>query len=142
MVTPKVVIDTNVLVAAQRSRRGASSKLLSLLGTGRFAIALSVALVLEYEDVLLRYRAELGLTQDDVVDLVDSLCALGQETAIHFQWRPALRDEDDEFILDLAIAAQCDYIVTFNTRDFYGAERFGIQVILPRDLLMILGDAP
>jgi predicted nucleic acid-binding protein len=76
--TPQVVIDTNVLVAAQRSKRGASAKLLSLIGTGCFDIHVSVPLVLEYEAVLLRYRAELGLTQDDVTDAVDALYALAK----------------------------------------------------------------
>src|SRR5947209_5957695 len=54
MEPPKIVMDTNVLVAGLRSRRGASFRLLQLLGTGRFEIAISVALVLEYEDVLMR----------------------------------------------------------------------------------------
>ena len=54
MPTPQIVIDTNVLVAAQRSKRGASAKLMSLVGTDRFDIHGSVPLVLEYEEVLLR----------------------------------------------------------------------------------------
>ena len=66
MTVPQIVLDTNVLIAAQRSRRGASSRLVSLMGTGKFGAHISVALALEYEDVLLRYRAELGLTADDV----------------------------------------------------------------------------
>jgi len=63
MKTPQVVIDTNVLIAAQRSQRGASSKLMSLVGMGRFDIHVSVPLVLEYEEVLIRQRLQLGLTQ-------------------------------------------------------------------------------
>ena len=89
--TPQIVIDTNILVAAQRSKRGASAKLIALVGTDRFDIHLSVPLVLEYEEVLLRYREELGLTQDDVADLVDALCALGKHHKIYFLWRPYLR---------------------------------------------------
>jgi putative PIN family toxin of toxin-antitoxin system len=139
MATPKVVLDTNVLVSAQRSRRGASSRLLSLLGTGRFEVYLSVALVLEYEDVLMRLRSELSLTQDEVVDLIDSICTLGIERQeIYYRWRPALRDVGDEFVLELAIAAGCDYIVTFNLRNFIGAAQFGIKAITPRELLIIL----
>jgi len=74
MKTPQVVIDTNVLIAAQRSQRGASSKLMSLVGMGRFDIHVSVPLVLEYEEVLLRQRLELRLTQADVANIVDALC--------------------------------------------------------------------
>ena len=60
MKIPQVVIDTNVLIAAQRSQRGASAKLMSLVGTGRFDIHVSVPLVLEYEEVLLRSDYSLG----------------------------------------------------------------------------------
>lgn len=140
MTSPQVVIDTNVLIAAQRSNRGASSRLLSLLGTGCFDVHISVALALEYEDVLLRYRIELGLTADDVGDLVDSLCALTKPHPIYFQWRPFLRDAGDELVLELAIAAGCTHIVSFNQRNFVGAERFGIHVLPPSLFLKVIGE--
>jgi putative PIN family toxin of toxin-antitoxin system len=77
MKTPHIVIDTNIFVSAQRSRKGASAKLVSLIGTGQFEIHVSVPLVLEYEAVLLRLRTELGITQEDVNDVVDAVCNLG-----------------------------------------------------------------
>lgn len=138
MAIPQVVFDTNIFIAAQKSRRGASAKLLSLLGLNVFEVHLSAALVLEYEDVLLRYRSELGLTQDDVAVLVDSFCALSVTHEIYYQWRPYLRDADDEFILELAVAADCDYIITFNQRDFAGSERFGIQTMTSGEFLKLL----
>jgi len=140
MATPQIVLDTNVLISAQRSQRGASSRLLSLLDTGKFETHLSVALVLEYEEVLMRYRLNLGLSQDDVTDLVDALCALSQLHEIHYQWRPYLRDADDEFVLELAVAAGCKYIVSFNQRHFVGVERFGIRVMTPGKFLQIIGE--
>ena len=84
MSTSQIVIDTNVLVAAQRSKRGASAKLISLVGTNRFDMHISVPLVLEYEEVLLRQRAELNLTQEDVADLIDAICALATHKDIYF----------------------------------------------------------
>jgi putative PIN family toxin of toxin-antitoxin system len=140
--TPQIVIDTNVLVAAQRSKRGASAKLVSLIGTGRFDIHVSVPLVLEYEAVLLRYGEELGLTQDDVTDVVDALCALAKHQKVYFLWRPYLRDQRDEMVLELAVAARCDYIVTYNQRDFRGAEKFGIHVSDARTFLQEIGELP
>lgn len=142
MPIPQIVIDTNVLVTAQRSKRGASEKLLSLVGTGRFDIHVSVPLVLEYEAVLLRDRAELGLTQEDVADVVDALCALAKHQKIYFLWRPYLRDRNDEMVLELAVAARCDYIITYNQRDFSGADTFGIRVIDPRTFLQAIGELP
>lgn len=141
MAVPQIVLDTNIIISAQRSRRGASSKLLSLVGAGQFEVHLSVPLVLEYEDVLMRYRLEFGLTQDDVTDLIDALCALSTPHEIYYLWRPYLRDPGDEFVLDLAVAARCDYLVTFNQRDFAGAERFGIRVIPPGEFLKLIGEA-
>jgi putative PIN family toxin of toxin-antitoxin system len=139
---PQIVIDTNVLVTAQRSKRGASARLISLLGTGRFDIHVSVPLVLEYEAVLLRYRAELELTQEDVANVIDALCALAKQQKIHFLWRPYLRDRNDEMVLELAVAARCEYIVTYNQRDFRGADKFGIRVIDARTFLQEIGELP
>jgi putative PIN family toxin of toxin-antitoxin system len=140
MSAPQIVIDTNVIIAALRSKRGASSKLLSLLGTGRFDIHDSVPLVLEYEDVIQRQRAHLGLSNQDVSDLINSLCALAQHHEIYFLWRPFLSDANDELILELAVSAQCDYIVTHNLSDFKGIEKFGIKAITPREFLQIIGE--
>jgi putative PIN family toxin of toxin-antitoxin system len=137
---PHIVIDTNVIIAALRSKRGASSKLLSLLGTGRFDIHDSVPLILEYEDVIQRQRAILGLSNRDVSDLINSLCALAQHHEIYFLWRPFLPDANDELILELAVTAQCDYIVTHNLSDFKGIEKFGIKAITPKEFLQIIGE--
>jgi len=139
MKMPQVVIDTNVLVAAQRSRGGASSKLVSLIGLDEFKINLSVALVLEYEDVLSRYKSEMGLTSEDIADLIDALCALGNLHDIHFLWRPYLRDPKDEFVLELAVAASCEYIISFNKKDFRGTDKFGIEVVTPAEFLKYIG---
>jgi putative PIN family toxin of toxin-antitoxin system len=138
----QLVLDTNILIAALRSRRGASAKLLSLLGSGLFEMHLSVPLVLEYEEVLTRQRAELGLTQDEVSDLVDSLCAVARLHTVYITWRPALRDQKDEFVLDLAVTARCDAIVTYNKRDFAGIEPFGIRLLTAKEVLQAIGAIP
>jgi len=111
-----------------------------LVGADRFDIHVSVPLVLEYEEVLLRYQSELGLSQEDVADVVDALCALSKHHKIYFLWRPYLRDRKDELVLELAVAARCNYIVTYNQRDFSGAETFGIRVMDPRTFLQEIGE--
>jgi predicted nucleic acid-binding protein len=130
-----VVLDSNVVVAGLRSRRGASFQVLRLLRVGRFRVAISVPLALEYEAVLVRHAAELGLTRDEAIGLVDFLCAVGVRTAVHFLWRPALRDPGDEFILELAVTAGCEGIVTHNVRDFAGARSFQVWIATPSDFL-------
>jgi predicted nucleic acid-binding protein len=126
-----VVLDSSVLVAGFRSRRGASFRALTLLRASRFEIAVSVPLVLEYEAVLRRHAEALGLSAQDVVGLVDYLCKVGRRQDIHFLWRPALRDPSDEFVLELAVAAGCGAIVTHNVRDFEGADTFGVEILRP-----------
>jgi putative PIN family toxin of toxin-antitoxin system len=142
MPTPQVVIDTNVLIAARRSKRGASSKLMSLVGTNRFDMHVSVPLVFEYEAALFQHSEELALTPEDVADVIDAVCALATPHKIYFLWRPYLRDRKDELVLELAVAARCNYIITYNQRDFRGAEMFGICLCDPRAFLQAIGELP
>lgn len=133
------MLDSSVLVAALRSRRGASFQVIKSLREGRFEIALSVPLALEYEAVLVRHAKELGLARDEATGLVDYLCHVGYRQAIHFLWRPTLTDPRDEFILELAVAARCEAIVTHNVRDFGGATRFAVKVVTPGAFPAALG---
>jgi len=140
MSVPDIVIDTNVVIAALRSKKSASYKLLSLIGTNKFEIHDSVAIVLEYEDVIQRFRTEVGLSQDDVSIFVDSLCSMAHHHKIYFVWRPSLPDANDELFLELAISARCQYIVTHNIKDFKGTEKFGVKAITPKEFLQIIGE--
>lgn len=103
---------------------------------------ISVPLALEYEAVLMRQRRELNLSYLDVTDLVDAVCSLSQHHNIHFLWRPSLPDEKDEMILELAVAARCEYIITYNQRDFRGADQFGLKILKPRTFLQRIGVLP
>jgi putative PIN family toxin of toxin-antitoxin system len=138
MSVPNVIIDTNVIIAALRSKKGASNKLLTLVGTGKFEIHDSVALILKYEEVLQRQRNKIGLSEDEVSVFVDSLCSMAHHHNIYFSWRPFLTDVNDELVLELAVSANCEYVVTHNVRDFKGREKFGIRAITPKEFLQIL----
>jgi putative PIN family toxin of toxin-antitoxin system len=136
----QIVLDTNVLVAGLRSKRGAAFKLLSLVGKERFDIHLSVPLVLEYEDVLLRQVHGGHLSQVVMQDVLDYHCAVAHRHEVFFLWRPQLRDPGDDMVLELAVRAGCDYIVTYNISDFAGAEQFGIQIVTPAAFLKRIGE--
>lgn len=138
MANPRVVVDTNVVVAGLRSRWGASFRLLSEVGRGRFEIALSVPLVLEYEDALLRPGVT-GLRQGDVDAVLDYFCKVAHLQQIFYLWRPFVPDPKDDMLLELAVAARCQSIVTYNVRDFVGAEKFGVSVLEPGPFLFSVG---
>jgi putative PIN family toxin of toxin-antitoxin system len=138
---PQIVLDTNVLVAALRSRRGAAFHLVSLLPAAPFEINLSVPLVFEYE-VLPQHRHVIGLTLTDIADFLDFLCAIAHLHEIFFLWRPTLTDPKDEMLLELAVKARCQYIVIYNTRNFRGADQFGIAIVTPKALLETIGVLP
>jgi putative PIN family toxin of toxin-antitoxin system len=139
---PEIVIDTNVLVSALRSQEGASHRLVKLIGTGRFEINVSVPLVLEYEQAAKDLLGTIALTDKDIGDLLDYLCLEGKCRETFFLWRPFLRDPKDDMILELAVAAGCDWIVTHNLADFRGSEQFGIRMTTPHAFLRRIGELP
>ncbi len=133
-------MDTNVLVAALRSRRGASYRLLSLVGDERFELNVSVPLVLEYEAAAKGLIGEIPLEEEDIDDILDYICAQARRWKLHYLWRPTLRDPRDEMVLEVAVVAGCEYIVTHNVRDFEGVEKFGLRVVTPREFLREIGE--
>ena len=135
----KIVLDTNVLFAALKSRRGASYKLISLLPNRRFSIAISVPLVIEYEDVLRRGRLSDSITEKDISDFIDFFCYIGDQQEIFFLWRPFLTDPSDDLVLEVAVAGGCDAIITYNKRHFKNVEKFGLRILDPKEFLTEIG---
>lgn len=130
----RLVLDTDVIVAALRSPGGASAALLRAIRQGRATMLVSTALLLEYEAVCLRaeHRIAAGLTESEVGSFLDGLAVLAEPVAVHFLWRPQLRDAGDEMVLEAAVNGQAHAIVAFNQRDYGNAPaRFGIQSLLP-----------
>ena len=132
------VVDTDVMVAALRSDRGASRQLLLAALDRRFELLLSVPLLLEYEAVLnrLEHLAACGLSGDEVGRILDDLAAVARPVRLAFRWRPRLSDPDDDMVLETAINGSADAIVTFNQRDFVsGTIGFRCAVISPATAL-------
>src|SRR5438105_1561015 len=117
-----MVLDTDVVVAAQRSPRGASAALLMAASTRTVTLLASLPLAMEYEAIctLPEHRRAAGLTAEDVRLFLDAVLALVEPVEIYFLWRPQLHDPDDEMVLEAAINGRADAIVTFNLSD-YGA---------------------
>ena len=135
----KIVIDTNVLFAALKSRRGASHKLVSLIPSEKFSIAISVPLIIEYEDVLKRGKLPFSITEKNISDFIDFFCRVGDQQDIFFLWRPFLTDPSDDLVLEVAVAGGCDAIITYNKRHFKNVQKFGLRILDPKEFLIEIG---
>ena len=132
----RVVLDTNVLVAGLRSRKGLSYQLLANLTALPIELCTSVALVLEYEAVLKR-PGTVPLTVEQIDTFLDFLCAHTQHLRINYLWRPFLNDPDDDMLLELAVNANAT-IVTHNLKDFRGSETLNVEALDPAELFRTL----
>ena len=138
MIEMLMILDTDVVIAAIRSTKGASAEIIRRILRGEIRIELTVAMALEYEAVALREEHLIAgeLSAAEALNLIDTLAGLAAPVEIHFRWRPQLRDADDEMVLEAAINAQDRTIVTFNTKDFaMAADRFDVKLLKPRQLL-------
>jgi putative PIN family toxin of toxin-antitoxin system len=134
-----IVIDTNVFISALRSKRGASYKLITAIGSGLFDMNISVPLILEYEAAAKRLIGETKLTSDDIDDIIDYICSAAGHWKVFYLWRPFLRDPKDDMVLELAVASESDFIISYNKKDFHGSENFGIKVFTPKEFLKKTG---
>ena len=134
----RVVVDTDVIVAAMRSPSGASAAILRTARQGRITLLVSVPLAMEYEATCSEAEHQLaaGLTEREVQIFLDAVMAMAEPVKIHFLWRPQLRDPGDEMVLETAVNGRADALVTFNVRDFGTVPaRFGIEVMIPREAI-------
>jgi predicted nucleic acid-binding protein len=135
----KLILNTDVVVAAMRSPSGASAEIIRLARRGRDMLMVSVALALEYEAVCKRLEHQVAaeLSEKEVNVFVDTIISLAEPGTMHFLWRPQLRDPCDEMVLEAAINGEVDTLVTFNAKDFGDVPgHFGLELLSPRDVIM------
>lgn len=127
------MLDTEVVVAAMRSPRGASAKLLRRIRTGTATMLLSVPLTLEYETtcLLAEHRLASGLSVSEVRVFVDRLISMSEPVQLYFRWLPQPSDTRDEMVLEAAVNGRAQSIVAFDEGNLAG---FGIEVIRPGEV--------
>jgi len=138
----RVVIDTNVLAGTLIGRGGYNRRVIRACLEGRLKPLIGEALFLEYEDVLSRhdlYRSS-PLSRAERLELFAAFLSVCEWVQIYFSWRPNLRDEGDNHLVELAVAGGAAMIVTNNIRDLRGAElRFRrLRAVTPRELALEL----
>jgi putative PIN family toxin of toxin-antitoxin system len=138
----RAIMDTNVLLSALWSRQGAAFQILQALRRGEWVPVLSNHLLTEYEEVCKRHAGDIGLSIQDIDDVLDAICAVAEEHGLLPGWVPVLRDPDDEPIVQLAVEASVPRIVTHNIRHLKPAASFGINVLTPAEFLARLRSKP
>jgi predicted nucleic acid-binding protein len=146
IISPKIsfmllVLDTDVVVSAMRSPSGASAELLRLARIGSFSLGVTVALALEYEAVCLRdeHIQASGLRFEEAQNFVDAVIAMARPISVHYRWRPQLRDPADEMVLEAAVNAGANALLTFNIRHFSAASAaFKLKLSKPGEFLRSL----
>ena len=135
---PRAVMDTNVLYTAFRSSAGASFALFRRLCQGDWTAVVSNHLLFEYEEILKNHASELGLSLEDVDELLNAICARAEEWQLQAGWEPILPDPDDEPLAQLAWESGAKRIVTYNHRHLRPAGDLGIEILKPGQFLATL----
>jgi putative PIN family toxin of toxin-antitoxin system len=131
-----IVIDTNVLLSALYSNKGASYKLVSIIDSDKFVVNISTTLIYEYEEIL-KQKSKLEFKYID--SILNYICKIGKKNKIFYLWRPKLKDVDDDFLLELAVKSD-SIIVTLNGKDFKPAKQFNLKVMTPKEFLQYTGE--
>ena len=135
----KVVIDTSVMISALIGKRGASREVIRRCLTGEYLPLISNPLFQEYEDVSSRKRVKetCPLGAREIRDLLNAFYSVCSWVPIYYLWRPNLKDEDDNFLIELALAGNSQKIVTNNVKDIETAElKFeDLRILTPQQIL-------
>jgi uncharacterized protein len=141
MQSSKIIVDTNVLVSAFTSANGASREVLRRLLSGQVRALISVALYSEYCDVLGRadFLNRCPLSPAEIQELFEAFLSTTEPVELYFSWRPNLRDEGDNHVYELAVAALDAPLLTYNQRDFMHAQlKFpSLQIMSPSQWLQL-----
>ena len=135
----KVVIDTSVVISALIGKRGASREVIRRCLTGKYLPLISNPLFQEYEDVSSRKRVKeiCPLSVMEVRNLLNAFYSVCSWVPIYYLWRPNLKDEGDNFLIELALAGNSRKIVTNNIKDLEAAElKFeDLRILTPQQIL-------
>jgi predicted nucleic acid-binding protein len=73
---------------------------------------------MEREEII----ARCPLDRTEILDLLAAFLSVSQWVNIYYSWRPNLRDEGDNHVIELAVAGNAKIVATNNIKDFKGAE--------------------
>ena len=133
-----VVIDTNIWISALISKDGQSRDIIRLALNDKISPQISTSLFLEYETVMKRNKIKnlCSLNLEEQHDLFQAFLSTCIWNEIFYLWRPNLRDKDDDFLIELAVASNSKAIITDNKKDIESGElKFNFEVLTPKEFL-------
>ncbi len=135
----KIVVDTSVFISALISSKGSSRELIRRCLKGEYQPLMGNALFCEYESVIQRTEiiAKCPLTSEEISALLASLMSVSQWIYIYYLWRPNLKDEADNHLIELAVAGNAKIIVTYNIKDFQNPELLfpNLSILKPEEII-------
>lgn len=134
----KVVIDTSVFISALITKDGKAREILRMIFHSKLSPQMSEALFKEYEEVVKRKKIQsltpLSLLEQN--ELFEAFLSTCQWNEIYYMWRPNLKDENDNFVVELAVASGAKAIITYNAKDFENAELvFKHKILTPEEFI-------
>ena len=135
----RIVVDTSILISALIGSRGPSRELIRCCLKGEYQPLMGNSLFAEYESVVWREQI-IGLcplTKDEILVLLNAFMASCEWVSVYYLWRPNLKDEADNHIIDLAIAGNAQVIATNNIKDFRNTELIfpNLSIVKPEQLI-------
>ncbi len=135
----KIVVDTSVFVSALIGAKGPSRELIRRCLLGEYQPLMGTALFLEYESVMSREEilARCSLEKSEIANLLAAFMIVAEWTKIYYSWRPNLRDEGDNHLIELAVAGNAGVIATNNLKDFRSPELAfpNVSILKPEQII-------
>ena len=135
----KLVVDTSVFISALIGPTGPSRELIRQCLMGTYQPLMGNALFCEYESVVARdsILAKCPLSQTEIVTLLQAFMSISKWISIYYTWRPNLKDEADNHLIELAVAGNSKLIATNNVKDFQNPELLfpNLMILKPEQIL-------
>ncbi|BAC89065.1 putative toxin-antitoxin system toxin component, PIN family [Gloeobacter violaceus] len=138
-VVTRIVVDTSVFISALIGPAGPSRELVRRCLQGQYQPLMGNALFCEYESIVGRPHilAQCPLSQNEILTLMHALMSVSKWISIYYLWRPNLKDEADNHLIELAVAGNAQVIATNNVRDFQNAELLfpDLSILKPEEII-------
>ena len=134
----KIVIDTSVWISALITKDSKAREIIKMVFKKELYPQMSEALFKEYESVMKRDKIQrlTPLGKEEQNELFNAYLSCCNWNEVYYSWRPNLKDEDDNFVVELAVASGAEYIITYNTKDFQKSELiFRHTIITPEEFI-------